>query len=93
MPLQLAPYTDRFGSTHPAPYAVIKAIKTAIPPSATTKCWIQVFISAAAEAAQEDYVFSEERELAFNPFSATAANDAYTALSQEGGIYTGSSIV
>lgn len=93
MPLQLAPYTDRFGSTHSAPYAKIVAIRSVIPPAATTKCWIQVWISAEAEAAQESYIFSEERNLTFNPFSATAANDAYTALSQEGGIYAGSSIV
>ena len=93
MPLQLAPYTDRFGATHNAPYAKIVAIKTAIPAGATTRCWIQVWISAAAEAALDDHIFSEQRDLAFNPFSATAGDAAYTALSQEDGIYAGSSIV
>lgn len=93
MPLQLVDYTDRFGITHPAAYAVIKGIQTPIPPSGTVRCRIQVFVDAAAEAAGSDFLLRETRLLDFNPFQAGAGNAAYTALSQEGGIYTGSTIV
>lgn len=91
--VQLLNFADRFGTTHPAAYAKIMKYEALLPALALQKCTIFIWKDEAAFLADQDYLFSEERQLAFNPNTPGAETAAYAQLADSGGIYEGSTVV
>ena len=90
MALQLDTYTDEFGTTHSAAYVRIVGISTAIPPDGNTVTIYEVHKDQAARQGGFSPILKAKISLTFNPFVNTAQADAYTELSQSGGIFVNS---
>ncbi len=90
MALQLDGYTDSFGNTYSAAYVRITALSTSIPHDGSTPILYSIWKDQASRTGGFAPIATEKATLTVNPFSANAAADAYTELSQSGGIFTNS---